>query len=266
MYNKINLNSKNNNFIHDQNSYFTIKNHKSPNYIYKKKEKEITPIHNNSISKESIFNTFETVIEKCTPNQKLNDDLILFKDDKFCSFIMPSIKEEITENLRISFIEKVNSNHLITKKDPSKTIYNPIIVLKSHFDSVRELYVTPDSKFIVTVGDDMLINAWDFKKSLLHNKEYLDTYCNIRIHKNPIFTITGNNQKLHNNGYSLYSGASDGMIMYCRIIDKLNDKYDYGNEDFLNSSLPISWKGHQDSIWQLSHHPSEVNIIVIRTF
>ena len=80
----------------------------------------------------------------------------------------------------------------------------------------------------------------------------------MRGHKKPIFSITGNRQKIFSNGFSIYTGGSDGIIMHRRIIENLKDKNEYGNEEMMKNSLAYSWRGHQDSIWQLSHHVSEV--------
>ena len=256
MYNNINVNS-NNMFTQHQTSFSTINNYSSSGLL-KKKEEEINPINTNAKSLESFSNNLETIVDKSTQNQKINKDFLSNKHDQKLNSIISPIKEEIQENLRISFVEKLNTNHLITKKDPSKPSYNPIIVLKSHFDSVRELYITPDSKYIVSVGEDLLVNVWDFKKSLNHNKEYFETYCTMRGHKKPIFSITGNRQKIFSNGFSIYTGGSDGIIMHRRIIENLKDKNEYGNEEMMKNSLAYSWRGHQDSIWQLSHHVSEV--------
>ena len=57
-----------------------------------------------------------------------------------------------------------------------KMYSNPFLVLKSHLDSVREIYLTPDKKSLISVGEDMLINFWDFKKALKQGKENVEPY------------------------------------------------------------------------------------------
>jgi len=271
MYNNINLNSNNNNNNYSQSSHSNNNNFSSSNTIIKKKEKDKEKENNlantnTPSNKTSVSNTFETIIDNTNQNQIKEDDFLITKiEENRGSFIVPSNKEDNGENLRISVIEKVNnSNSLITKKDPSKPSYNPIIVLKSHFDCVRGIYVTSDSKYIVTVGEDMVVNTWDFKKSLYQNKEYFETYCSFRSHRKPILSICGNHQKSFNNGYSFYTAGTDGNIFHWKLSEAMNDKYDCEYDKVLSNSLCLSWKAHTDSIWHLSHHSTEVIFILIK--
>ena len=84
--------------------------------------------------------------------------------------------------------------------------------LKSHLDAVRDIYNTPDLKYLVTVGDDRIINIWDLKKSLHMNREVYDPYLSLRGHKDNIISITGpedNSKKSNDNNYSFYTGGHD---------------------------------------------------------
>lgn len=151
-------------------------------------------------------------------------------------------QEGINADLRRSM---QNMNHL-------NLSYNPILVLKSHLDSVRSLYITPDKKSLVSVGEDYLINFWDFKKCLRQPKENLEPYLTVRSHTTPIFTLTG--PKNETNPICVYSSGIDGVIRSTRIPSSFCSKLN--TIDDTDSSL-LPWRAHQDMIWQLEYHAKE---------
>ncbi len=146
--------------------------------------------------------------------------------------------------------KSVNEKPFYARRDNGK-LHNPIQVLKSHFDSVREIYLTPDKSTLVSVSEDMLINFWDFKNSLKY--ENIEPYYSIRTHINPIFTLTGSNQI--QNKYFIFTSGIDGVI---RSVQVPNIGERCRNSEDINILMP--WRAHQDMIWQISHHFTE-NII-----
>jgi len=82
--------------------------------------------------------------------------------------------------------------------------------LKSHLDTVRDIYYTPDLKFLLSVGDDKIINVWDLKKSLHNSREVYDPYLSLRGHTDKIISISGHeDKKLNNNSYTFYTAGVD---------------------------------------------------------
>jgi len=108
------------------------------------------------------------------------------------------------------FIEKPNLLNKSVNIGKNSFGINPIIILKSHLDSVRCLHLINDSKMLITAGDDMLINFWDLKKILCSQKESHEPFLSIRGHNNPIFTLTGNEQ-------FVFSSGMDGIIRNWKI-------------------------------------------------
>ena len=142
------------------------------------------------------------------------------------------------------FIEKPNLLNKSVNIGKNSFGINPIIILKSHLDSVRCLHLINDSKMLITAGDDMLINFWDLKKILCSQKESHEPFLSIRGHNNPIFTLTGNEQ-------FVFSSGMDGIIRNWKIPKSPISKYTSYEETF-NDMSHNSWRAHQDMIWGLS--------------
>ena len=131
----------------------------------------------------------------------------------------------------------------------------PIAVLKFHLDAVRGIYVDPFQKVLTSVSEDKTMALWDLEKILKSSKSE-EPFMVFRMHTTPIFTVTGpTNKKLINdylNNVSVYSSGSDGVIRGFQI-PGINTQ---NTEDNLNKYTLLSWRVHQDMIWQLNYHPS----------
>jgi WD40 repeat protein len=149
-----------------------------------------------------------------------------------------------------------NERPFYTKKDISKTSYNPLCVLKYHLDAVREVYLTPDKSILVSVGEDMCVNFWDVKRAFGTAKDHFEPYITIRTHTTPIYTLAGSMELTADDSYCVYTSGIDGFIRGIKVPNLNTDKYKV-NEDIINENLLSPWRAHQDMIWQLSHHPSE---------
>ena len=99
------------------------------------------------------------------------------------------------------------------------------------------------------------MDLWDFEKILKHQRND-EPFLVFRIHPTPIFTITGNSNKNIIGDYlsniSVYSSVSDGLIGGTKI-PKVNTT---NTEENMNKHTLLSWRVHQDMIWQLNYHPS----------
>ena len=147
------------------------------------------------------------------------------------------------------------ANSINSANFTTKMTYNPFLVLKSHFDSVRDIYLSPDKKNLVSVGEDMIINFWDFKKAIRQNKENIEPYLSLRSHTTPIFTLTGA-RETHQNDENIYTSGVDGIIRCTKVPSPTLDK-NQRFEDTLSEICPQTWRAHQDMIWDLNYHPSE---------
>ena len=131
----------------------------------------------------------------------------------------------------------------------------PIAVLKFHLDAVRGIYIDPFQKVLTSVSEDKTMALWDLEKILKYSK-IEEPFIVFRMHTTPIFTVTGpTNKKLINdylNNVSVYSSGSDGVIRGFQI-PGINIQ---NTEDNLNKYTLLSWRVHQDMIWQLNYHPS----------
>jgi WD40 repeat protein len=143
--------------------------------------------------------------------------------------------------------KSMNDTPLYARKDNGRQAHNPIQVLKSHFDAVREVYLTPDRKTLVSISEDMLINFWDFQNSFKY--ENIEPYCSVRTHTTPIFTLTGS--PFFQKYYNVYTSGIDGVIRSIQIPENYNSKY-RSSED-INIKAP--WRAHQDMIWRLDYSP-----------
>jgi WD40 repeat protein len=167
----------------------------------------------------------------------------------------PKSKED--QNLRKSM-----NNLGVSKNQSSKISYNPFLVIKSHLDAVREFYLTPDKKTLVSVGEDMLINFWDFKKAVKNSKENFEPYLTLRTHTTPIFTLTGpknlNNLPHENceNNYNIFTSGMDGVIRSTRI-PSINLDKNLATYEEISELCHTPWRAHQDMIWDLNYHPFE---------
>jgi WD40 repeat protein len=230
---------------------------------------------------ESSVATQETIVDKRkkidnsnsnitdhTHNSNSMADSIQNSSDLMNSKILSDVRQSCSQTPKnSSFFESgeglrsfsVNERPLYTKKDQSKTSYNPLFVLKYHLDAVREVYLTPDRSILVSVSEDMCVNFWDFKKAFINTKDHFEPYITIRTHTTPIYSLAGPNEYAKETDYCVYTSGIDGVIRGIQIPSLNNDKFK-AVEDIMNENLLNPWRAHQDMIWQLSSHPSQ-NIV-----
>ena len=146
-----------------------------------------------------------------------------------------------------------SANSLSSKRSGGRN--GPQSVLKFHLDSVRGIYIDPFQKVLTSVSEDKTIALWDLEKILKHQTDE-EPFLVFRIHTTPIFTVTGaSNKKIigdYLNNVSVYSSGSDGVIRGIKI-PNINTP---NSEENLNKYTLLSWRVHQDMIWQLNYHPS----------
>jgi striatin 1/3/4 len=146
-----------------------------------------------------------------------------------------------------------SANSLNSKRSGGRS--GPQSVLKFHLDSVRGIYIDPFSRVLTSVSEDKTMALWDLEKILKQQKDE-DPFMVFRIHTTPIFTVTGATNKNiigdYINNVSVYSSGSDGVIRGIKIPNKNIPN----SEENLNKYTLLSWRVHQDMIWQLNYHPS----------
>jgi striatin 1/3/4 len=214
---------------------------------------------------ESSTNTQETILKK--PNDLIDSlnysdrietvtsiDRIFYNNKNPLQFSKNSLQNSIVTH-------KDDMRSSVTSKNfgQSKSSYNPFLVLKNHLDSVRQIYISPDSGVLVSVGEDTLINYWDIKKIIKNNKEVCEPFFTQRIHTTPIFTLSGpeyfnyhsNEISENNHPCYIYTSGMDGVIRSTKLIEENLDP------NSVNLNLSTNWRAHQDMIWDLNHHPQE---------
>ena len=146
-----------------------------------------------------------------------------------------------------------SANSLSSKRSGGRN--GPQCVLKFHLDAVRGIYIDPFQKVLTSVSEDKTMALWDLEKILKHPKDE-EPFLVFRIHTTPIFTVTGTTNKNivgdYLNNVSVYSSGSDGVIRGIKI-PSINTP---NNEENMNKYTLLSWRVHQDMIWQLNYHPS----------
>ena len=146
-----------------------------------------------------------------------------------------------------------SGNSLSSKRSGGRA--GPIAVLKFHLDAVRGIYIDPYQKVITSISEDKTIALWNVEKIVKYSK-IEDPFLVFRIHTTPIFSISGpSNKQLigdYLNNVSVYSSGSDGVIRGIQI-PNINTPI---TEENLNKYTLLSWRVHQDMIWQLNYHPS----------
>lgn len=114
---------------------------------------------------------------------------------------------ESINNMRVSIAGEI-LNIKPGSNSSIKPSCNPITVLRSHFDAVRDIALSEDRKYLFSVSEDMLINVWDFQKALNWNKEIYEPSLTLRGHTQPIFSLTTQHNS-NSNIYNIYTGGSE---------------------------------------------------------
>ena len=212
---------------------------------------------NNSLSKKSLSNSTSQKINNSINNNSINNNnnneqtLV-----NFSNITPPSISQSssivfLPNNKQMQGSSSANS--MSSKRSTSST--GPSSVLKFHLDEVRGIYIDPNQKVLTSISEDKTIALWDLEKVLKHPKDE-EPYMVFRMHTNPIFTITGScNKNLvgdNLNNVSVYSSGSDGVIRGLKI-PNINTP---NTEENMNKYSLMSWRAHQDMIWQLNYHPN----------
>ena len=208
---------------------------------------------NNSISKSLSNSTSQKINNSLNNNNNNNEQTLV----NFSNITPPSISQSssivfLPNNKQLQGSSSANS--MSSKRSGSST--GPSSVLKFHLDAVRGIYIDPNQKVLTSISEDKTIALWDLEKVLKHPKDE-EPYMVFRMHTNPIFTITGpSNKNLTGDilsNVSVYSSGSDGVIRGLKIpgINTPN------TEENMNKYSLMSWRAHQDMIWQLNYHPSD---------
>ncbi len=150
-------------------------------------------------------------------NKKFNDsenESRPTSEENRLSFIHQPLSQRQSEsnddhNTRIS----VDNFRTPKASSTSKLSYNPITVLKSHFDSVREIALSQDRKYLISVSEDMLINLWDLKKKIKTSKEVFEPDLTLRGHTKPIFSLASRHNDPYNN-ISFFTGGNEVNILF----------------------------------------------------
>ena len=88
----------------------------------------------------------------------------------------------------------------------------------------------------------------------LSEQDHIEPYFTFRGHTGPLFSMCGGNESLN----YLYSGGNEGIIRVWEVPQPA-DIEPYGPSDGHNYCLG-KWKGHEDTIWDLTHHSIQVFI------
>jgi hypothetical protein len=219
---------------------------------------EVNISNSNIMTTENgIINTSSSITANCTATgiHNISNNSNSDENNRNSFVYQPSnnYKHSLLDSSSSEVRKSMTNMNIITA---NKLSYNPIVVLKSHLDSVRGVHLTPDKKTLVSVGEDMLVNFWDFKKSLKLSKDNFEPYLTIRSHTTPIFSLTGPKKEMPNSQTSVYSSGIDGVIR-CDRVPLLNFDKNQSVEDTNSSITMMPWRAHQDMIWQLEYHYNE---------
>ena len=224
---------------------------KKPNDFNSNINTSISNSLSNSTMKKSNSNNNNNTINNS--NNSKNEQVLLNFNN------MKNITPPISQSSSVIFqpytkIDGFSSaNSLSSKRSGSRN--GPQSVLKFHLDAVRGIYIDPFQKVLTSISEDKTIALWDLEKILKHYKDE-EPFLVFRIHTTPIFTIAGaTNKKIigdYLNNVSVYSSGSDGVIRGIKIPSTNVPN----TEENLNKYTLLSWRVHQDMIWQLNYHPS----------
>ena len=136
---------------------------------------------------------------------------------------------------------------------------NPKCSLRSHVDGVRDIAFSYSDPILASISEDCMVALWDTRKiQTATESTHIDPYYILRHHAGPLFALTGNQTVGNSSKPSLfYTGGSEGQIRV----------WNPPHPDSVNASGPCGdlnfcvglWNAHSDVIWDLKHHPLEVN-------
>ena len=179
------------------------------------------------------------------------------------STVDPKFKNRINKkyNSKEHKISNLNDSIEDNQVAYTKKLLVPKCSLRSHMDSVRGVYFSSKNPILASVSEDCMIKLWD-TRVFSHSNEssHIEPYYTLRYHSGPLFTVTGSPEK-EGNGMHIFTAGSEGNIRVWNIPHP--DVVDsYGACGHLKYSCGI-WNAHQDVIWELNHHPTEVTFFLL---
>ena len=262
--NSLNQLNNNENLIIDNDDFTEKINESSSGQTHRtgetvlKKPNDINSNINNSISNSLSNSTMKKSNSNNNNNNTSSNNVNEYISTNFNN-LKNTPPSTISQNSSVIFqpYSKIDcfssANSLNSKRSGGRN--GPQSVLKFHLDSVRGIYIDPFQRVLTSVSEDKTMALWDLEKILKHQKDE-DPFLVFRIHTTPIFSVTGANNKNiigdYLNNVSVYSSGSDGVIRGIKI-PNINTP---NNEENLNKYTLLSWRVHQDMIWQLNYHPS----------
>jgi hypothetical protein len=137
----------------------------------------------------------------------------------------------------------------------TKVSFQPKCILKSHLDCCRDLIFTTENNYLASVSEDCLLKIWKVD-SILNSEFAIEPYFSFRGHTGPLFTIsTSHYRKGNTDAELLYTAGLEGVIRVWGIPNYEIDPYSKTNGK--NYCIGV-WASHKDVIWQLVHHPTDV--------
>lgn len=132
--------------------------------------------------------------------------------------------------------------------------------LRSHMDGVRGMFFSAKNPVLATISEDCTMKLWDTKQLYSATRGvHIDPYYTVRGHSGPLLTITGNqidSESLSAQENMMFTAGTEGAIRAWNIMnpDAVDNYGPCGNIDICSGA----WQAHEDAIWQLAHHSSEV--------
>lgn len=186
---------------------------------------------------QTTTNNSSYILENSTNSNKTQETMININN-------LYANKSSLNNSLRDS-IQSLQFNMSINSNSPKSS---PFIVYKHHLDSVRVLDFVNNSKFLVSAGDDMVINLWSLMKNNEVSKEIKEPYISLRGHNNPIHTLTSKEN-------TFFSSGIDGIIKSWRVPERyLSTDSNLSNNLYSSDSSLFqvaSWQGSSEMIWSM---------------
>ena len=124
--------------------------------------------------------------------------------------------------------------------------------LLSHMDSVRGLSYLDKEGVLASISEDCLVKLWNLKDPI--KPEGFEPYFTLRGHTAPLFTICQSNSSAKER--LLYTAGAEGQIRVWEVPEP-SKIVPYGPSDGKNFCVGI-WKAHEEPVWQLCAHPTNV--------
>jgi len=259
----LNIDNDNDDFTEKINESSSGQTHLTGETILKKPNdfnSNINTSKSNSLSKSNSTMNNNQTANQISENNNTNNNNNLLISNFTTNNLKNTPPSSISQSSSVIFQPHSNKlegfsspNSFSSKRSGGRS--GPIAVLKFHLDSVRGIYIDPYQKVLTSVSEDKTMALWDIEKILKYSK-IEEPYIVFRMHTTPIFSVSGPRNKIlidnYLNNVSVYSSGSDGVIRGFQI-PSINTQ---NTEENLNKYTLLSWRVHQDMIWQLNYHPS----------